>query len=108
MMRALAKGFYRRLLRLMPASFRDRHMAEIELALDDESARNQSRRFWLLAIADLLWGLLVAWTGSLRSAAFGELTQDLRLAARGLVKAPVFTLLPCTREAKTPTRTPIS
>ncbi len=92
-MRALAKGLYRRLLRLMPASFRDRHTAEIELALDDESNRNQSLRFWLLAIADLLWGLLVEWAGSLRSAAFGELSQDLRLATRGLLKAPVFTLL---------------
>ncbi len=92
-MRKLAKGLYRGLLRLMPSSFRDRHTAEIELALDDESARNESLRFWLLAIADLLWGLLVAWAGSLRSAAFGELKQDLRLAARGLLRAPVFTLL---------------
>ena len=90
-MKKLAKSLYRVLLRLMPTSFRDRHNAEIEMALDDGSNGNHSLGFWCFAIADLVWGLLVEWAASLRRVAFRDVTRDLRVAVRGLRKAPAFT-----------------
>jgi putative ABC transport system permease protein len=83
------KRFYRILLRIYPAGFREEFTTELERQFSDEfreaKGRGERTRLWLRALAD------VAATAPGEIAR--ELFQDLRYAARVYRKRPAATLL---------------
>ncbi len=104
---------YRALLRMLPPSFRARHRAAIDEALaaawNESGAVSPAWRFWLRASLDLSTGLLPAWISTMQrrfptrrsdrhddeATSMDGWLQDIRYAARGLIRAPALTLL-CT------------
>src|SRR6185436_4952852 len=79
----LPDRFYRALLRLYPAEFRDEYGREMAQMLRDRASREPARRLWLDVASDLI-----------RTAPREHahvLMNDLRYAVRMMRRAPMFT-----------------
>ena len=90
-------GLYRRGLALLPRGFRDAHGPAMEAMLRDEwRERRGVARAWLLvrASADLVRTAMTARWGDSEgrtTMGWGEVVMDLKVTARALRRAPLFT-----------------
>jgi predicted permease len=95
-MSAGESGFLNVLLRLLPSGFRERFATEISATF--EARRADARRrgtlavasLWIRTVIDLLGTAVVEWAKALRPF---DARDDVRLAVRNLLRAPVFTLI---------------
>jgi putative ABC transport system permease protein len=93
------------LLRLFPRSFRQRYGGEMQQLMTEMSRHHGSGfAFWRFMLTDVLVTLAHSWLDTLttllrtpytalRTGALGGVGHDLRYAARGLIRSPLFTMV---------------